>query len=73
MSLGEGLKCVLFQILFAAMRVGDRVKIAAWTDSFMQGFAYGTVKAVGRNYALVSWTLNDKISRKFSFDRIEKA
>ena len=31
-------------------RVGDRVMVLPHTDSFMQGFRYGTVEKVGRKY-----------------------
>jgi hypothetical protein len=35
------------------VRVGDRVAIAPHTDTFMQGYAYGTVLKLGRKYATV--------------------
>lgn len=49
---------------------GDYVKVAPHTDSFMQGFVYGTVLAVGRKWITVEWSMNAKVKRKFAPDTL---
>lgn len=46
-------------------RKGDHVKIAPWTDAFMQGFTSGTVSSVFGNKVYVRWTMRPTIRRAF--------
>jgi hypothetical protein len=52
--------------------IGDYVKIAPYTDAFMQGFAYGFVRRVGRKLIVVEWNCNRRITRKFLAEHLER-
>jgi len=49
-------------------RVGDYVKIAAWTDTFMRGETHGTVEKVGTRYAHVRGNRSQQIFKFVNCD-----
>jgi len=44
--------------------VGQRVKVAPWTDLFMMGETFGEVKAVGRKWVTIT---GERSGRRFRF------
>ena len=61
-------------------RKGDHVRIAPWTDAFMQGMTSGTISSirggvrdgdcVRGGVIFVRWTLNPKVTRRCSADAL---
>lgn len=54
-------------------KIGDLVRIAPHTDSFMQGFTCGIVVSIGRKWITVEWAMNHKVRRKFAPSLLELA
>lgn len=44
----------------------DSVRVDYSTSAWAQGFRYGKVTKVGHKWVTVSWSMNEKVTRRFA-------